>query len=84
MGKWEKVLGRVLQGRSDAAIPFDDLFGLLERLGFEQRTRGSHHVFRMAGVEELVNIQSDGQHAKPYQVRQVRGVVLKYRLGDIL
>ncbi len=32
MGKWDKLLERVLRGTSDASIPFDDLCGLLERL----------------------------------------------------
>jgi hypothetical protein len=45
--------------------------------------RGSHHVFRRAGIDERVNLQRDGRHAKPYQVKQVRAVVVKYRLaGD--
>jgi len=41
-------------------------------------------VFRRAGVEERINLQSDGRNAKPYQVRQVRAVLLKYRLGGEL
>ena len=30
---------------------------------------------------EIVNLQSRGAHAKPYQVRQVRQLILRYRLG---
>jgi predicted RNA binding protein YcfA (HicA-like mRNA interferase family) len=70
-----------LRGTSDANIAFDDLCWLLRRLGFEERTRGSHHIFRRAGVEEKINLQRDNHHAKPYQVRQVRNTILKYRLG---
>lgn len=84
MGKWDKVLARVLRGTSDAAIPFDDLCGLLEQLGFERRTRGSHNVFRRDGIAERPTRQRSGRHAKPYQVRQVREVILKHRLGDEL
>ena len=40
----------------------------------------SHHVFRKEGVQERLNLQRDGSHAKPYQVRQVRRVILRYRL----
>ena len=50
------------------------------RLGFVERTKGSHHIFRRQGVRELVNLQRDGSHAKPYQVRQVRRIVLMYSL----
>lgn len=39
-------------------------------------------MFRKPGVEERLNLQRDGRHAKPYQVKQVRAVVLRYRLGD--
>jgi len=53
----------------------------LKSLGFEERIRGSHHIFRRAAVEERVNLQREDSKAKPYQVRQVRAVILKYRLG---
>jgi len=43
--------------------------------------RGSHHVFRKQGVQELINLQRDGSKAKAYQVRQVRSILLKYGLG---
>jgi predicted RNA binding protein YcfA (HicA-like mRNA interferase family) len=77
----DKVLERVLSRTADANIRFDDLCLLLGNLGFEMRVRGSHHIFRKAGVEEKINLQREGSEAKPYQVRQVRAVILKYRLG---
>jgi predicted RNA binding protein YcfA (HicA-like mRNA interferase family) len=77
----EKTLGRLLSGTADAAIRFDDLCQLLERLGFERRVRGSHHLFRKNGVEEKINLQRAGTNAKPYQVKQVRAVILKAKLG---
>jgi len=77
----EKTLRRVLSGAVDAAIRFDDLCQLLESLGFEQRVRGSHHLFRKSGVEERINLQRAGANAKPYQVKQVRFVILKAKLG---
>jgi hypothetical protein len=49
-------------------------------LGFEERTRGSHHIFRRHGVRELINLQREGSKAKVYQVRQVRQVVVRYGL----
>ena len=48
------------------------------------RTKGSHHIFTKEGIPEILNLQPKGSAAKPYQVRQVRGVILKYRLaGDL-
>lgn len=70
----------LLGGRADANIDFDDLRGILLDLGFEERTKGSHHLFRRSGIEERVNLQRDGRTAKPYQVKQVRAVILKYKL----
>ena len=61
----EKTLGRLLSGTSDAAIRFDDLCQLLERLGFEKRVRGSHHLFRKSGIEEKINLQGACADAKP-------------------
>jgi predicted RNA binding protein YcfA (HicA-like mRNA interferase family) len=81
MSRDDRLLLQILRGGSDANIPFDALCGLLLRLGFEERTRSSHHIFRKPGVEERINLQRDGSHAKPYQVRQVRAVILKYKLG---
>jgi predicted RNA binding protein YcfA (HicA-like mRNA interferase family) len=77
----EKTLERVLSGAADAAIRFGDLCQLLVSLGFEKRVRGSHHLFRKAGVEERINLQRAGTNAKPYQVKQVRAAILKAKLG---
>jgi hypothetical protein len=84
VSSWKRILAKILEGQSDAAIDFEDLCGLLLRLGFEERTRGSHHIFRLQGVEERLNLQSDGKHAKRYQVKQVRAVILRYGLGKEL
>ena len=77
----DRLLFQILRGGSDASVPFDDLCRLLTRLGFVERTRSSHHIFRKPGVEERINLQRDGSQAKPYQVRQVRSVIVKYKLA---
>lgn len=81
MGKHEKLLLKILNGTSDTNINFKDLCNLLKNLGFEERIRGSHHIFRKEGVVEKVNLQKDKDKAKLYQVKQVRNVILKYKLG---
>jgi hypothetical protein len=81
MARWGKTLERILRGTSDANIDFDELCNLLLRLGFERRIRGSHNTFRRAGVVDKINLQRDGNMAKPYQVRQVRDVIVRYKLG---
>jgi len=81
MSKYDKLLIQVLRGASDANIPFDGLCGLMRLLGFNERIRGSHHIYSKEGVEEIVNLQPVGSRAKAYQVKQVRGIILKYKLG---
>ena len=76
------LLVRILRGTSDANIGFADLCALLRRLGFEERVRGSHHIFTRSDVEEILNLQPKEGKATPYQVKQVRQVILKYRFGD--
>jgi len=81
VGRQAKLLERILSGRSDAAIRFSDLVSLLLHLGFAERTRGDHHIFTMDGIEEILNLQPKGARAKAYQVKQVRQVLLRYKLG---
>jgi hypothetical protein len=81
MSKYDKLLIQVLRGASDANISFDGLCGLMRSLGFDERIRGSHHIYSKEGVEEIVNLQPLGSRAKAYQVKQVRGIILKYKLG---
>lgn len=81
MGGYDKLLARILRGASDSNIAFEDLCQLLRHLGFDERTRGSHYLFGKSGITELINLQREGSKAKVYQVRQVRAVLLKYRLG---
>lgn len=83
MNQSAKFLMRLLSGRADATMRFAELRQLLLALGFSERVRGSHHVFVREGVVELLNLQQDGAQAKPYQVRQVRQIIVKYRLGDL-
>ncbi len=80
MSRRQKILYRVLKGRSDASIRFDDLRNLLRNLGFAERIEGSHHVFRKSGVARKINLQRDDAHAKPYQVGQVRQVIREYEM----
>ena len=81
MRRAQKTLERLLRGQSDANVEFADLSTLLQALGFEERVRGSHHIFARRGIDELLNLQHDGAKAKVYQVRQVRAVILKYNLA---
>jgi predicted RNA binding protein YcfA (HicA-like mRNA interferase family) len=81
MSKTHKIRDKILLGSSDANIDFEDLCYLLEKFGFDLRVKGSHHIFTKDKVEEILNIQPIGSKAKAYQVKQVRNLILKYKLG---
>lgn len=81
MSKIDKIRDKILLGFSDANIDFDDLCRLLINLEFDERIKGSHHIFIKNGIEEIINIQPIGSKAKAYQVKQVRNLILKYKLG---
>lgn len=82
MGKYTKLMQKILAGGADTNIEFQMLCLLLTRLGFDERIRGSHHIFPRGDVDEILNLQAKGSKAKPYQVRQVRVILVKYRLGE--
>jgi len=82
MSQFEKLIEKILNGYSDSNIFFLALCQLLCHLGFEERIKGSHHIFTRYDVVEILNLQPKNSKAKAYQVKQVREVILKYHLGD--
>ena len=54
----------------------------LKKIGFEERIRGDHYILIKDNVEEIINIQPKNSKAKGYQVKQIRNLIVKYRLGD--
>ncbi|MCL5029471.1 MAG: type II toxin-antitoxin system HicA family toxin [Bacteroidetes bacterium] len=77
----KKIFEKVLSGTSDSNIKFSDLKKLIQLLGFKERIKGDHFIYSKAGIIEIINVQPqrDGK-AKPYQVKQVRNLILKYKL----
>lgn len=85
MGQFEKLLFSVLRGTNDQNISFADLQKLLNRLGFQCRIKGDHFIYTKTDIDEIINIQPrQGGTAKPYQVKQVREIILKYGLGGVV
>lgn len=81
MGSLESVIEKLLRGSSDQNIDFEDLRRVLKSMGFAERIKGGHHVFSRDGVVEILNLQPLGSKAKPYQVKQVRNLIVKYKLA---
>lgn len=82
MGKYDKLLTKILSAQADSSISFNELRHLLLRLGFVEKARGSHHLFRHPALKIRLNLQPYGAQAKPYQVAQVRRAIMEHQLGD--
>ena len=82
MNKKEKLYQHITMRRGDANVSFSELCRLLSSFGFSCRIKGDHHIFWMDGVEEIINLQPKGNKAKPYQVGQVRNIILKYKFTN--
>ena len=83
MSSFSKIVNRLMLGASDANIKFSELRYVLERLGFSERIKGDHYIYTLKGVMEIINIQPKGAMSKPYQVKQIRNLILKYNLLEV-
>lgn len=81
MATIEKLMQSIMSGTQDRNIKFKDLQKILNTLGFECRIRGDHFIYSFHDLPENINIQPLGNMAKPYQVKQIRNFLLKYRIG---
>ena len=82
MRKYKKLLMEILSGKKDNNINFDDFRTIILKLGFKERINGDHFIYKRTDIIERINIQPKGNMAKGYQVKQVRNLILKYKLGD--
>lgn len=80
MATLEKLMYSIMSGTQDRNIKFADLQKILDVLGFKCRVKGDHFIYWKDGITEIINIQPDGNKAKAYQVKQIRGLILKYKL----
>lgn len=77
-----KLLLKILSGSADGNIEFSEMCSLLAHLSFEPRVKGSHHIFSKPGVAEIINIQPNGSKCKAYQVKQIRALLIQYKLAE--
>jgi hypothetical protein len=77
----DRLLRRCRRG-DVSNVRFADMQRLVVALGFELvRVSASHHIYRHALLREKINLQESDGMAKPYQVRQVVGLVHRYALS---
>lgn len=83
MSQYEKLMLKILTGTQDSNISFTEIQKILEILNFNVRIKGDHFIYTKKGIEEIINIQPKGNKAKAYQVKQIRNIIIKYKLGGI-
>lgn len=80
MPRADKTYQKIMAGKSDNNIDFEDFRYMIMCMGFRERIKGDHHFFNRAGIPDRINIQPIGNKAKSYQVKQVREIIIKYDL----
>lgn len=80
MTEFEKLYRKIIT-EGDTTISFHELQFFVKKLGFSERCKGDHFIYNMDGVCDIINLQPDGKNAKKYQVKQVKKIVEKYKLG---
>lgn len=80
MNQQDNLLAKILSGASDTDIPFAQLWQLLCKLGFDEQIRAGNYIFTKEGVEEILNLQPKKGKVKSYQVKQIRAILLKYKI----
>ena len=80
MQRFKKIYKQIIE-EGKTSISFEDLRFLLNKIGFKERCKGDHFIFTLEGINEIINLQPDGKSAKKYQVKQVKQIVTKYKLG---
>lgn len=82
MGKHAKTLLRVLRGTADASVTFEELRGVLLRLGFEERApAGSHYTYSHPAVRDILTVPRH-RPIKPVYVGKARTLILKHKLAS--
>lgn len=83
MSNWKKTREKLLLGAADANMDFEEICAMLRHLGFSERQGyGSHRIFYKDGVAEIINLQPRGGKGKPYQMKQVRQILLRYHMME--
>ena len=80
MQRFKKLYKQIIE-EGKTSISFEDLRFLLLKLGFKERCKVDHFIFTLEGINEIINLQPDGKSAKKYQVKQVKQIVIQYKLG---
>lgn len=83
MSRYGKIRAEILSGKSDKNISEEDMVFFLSKIGaIHRRTKGSHMQYSIEDIPELINIQPKNGKIKPYQVKEIRNIVNKYKLGE--
>jgi len=80
MARTHKLLEQILRGDADTNVKFSGMVQLLKRLAFGNALREAIAFFG-AMESRKSNLQPHAGKCQPYQVKQVRNVIINYRLA---
>lgn len=80
MTRYEKLYRKIII-EGNTSVSFSDIQFFVDKLGFSGRCKGDHYIYTLDGVNDIINIQPNGNNAKKYQVKQIKKIVEKYKLG---
>ncbi len=65
MSSIEKLIEKIISGKSDSNLDFNDFRKFILQFEFKERIKGSHHIYTKSGIKEIINIQPLGKLSKP-------------------
>lgn len=87
MDKYSELYRKIVLDGNYKGIRFEDARYFLEKTGFTCRNSGGDHFkYSIDGIPELLNLQpdkNDHKMAKDYQMKQVRNLFRRYKLGGM-
>ena len=83
MSRYDKIRSDIMSGNCDKNISATDMKFFLDKIGAtHKKTTGSHTLYTIDNIPELINIQPKNGKIKPYQVKEIRNIIKKYRIGE--
>ena len=74
-----KLLEKIYNNNKN--VKFNDFITLVEAFGFvQERTRGSHSIYKNHKINKHLNLQPKKGMAKPYQIDQFLEIIQNFNL----
>ncbi len=79
-GKSKKTYDKVMSGKSDNSIVFNDFYNLLLDLGFIHRNTKGSHIQMKHPNGAFISIQNNNGKAKGFEVKELRQKIINHEI----